>query len=156
MPKSWFDRVGIVVGLAAAAMIAVAVWFWSVRFASPLPAATEVASMTARNIYYSPERLPNHVLPASQRPHGGTLPDFLVSRKYIEKILGTLRPARARTDERVIPWIVMGELMLKCKNGRTLQVHLFLTSDDHPGEFSMLDVDTGGDYWKFTTGLFKT
>jgi len=122
---------------------------------SPLPAASEVESMTGHRIAYSPERLPSHILPRADRPEAGELPDFSVPRTHIAKILRTLEPARAIDFEKegYAPWIIVGQLILSCKGGRSLQVHVYLTPADQPGAFGVFGVDPADKTWgKYRAG----
>ena len=125
---------------------------------SPLPNASEFESMTAHQIKYSPKiYFPEYVL--NRPPENDELPDFDIPRDRIEAILDTLRPARAIDfqSEGYAPWVIFGELIIKCKDGRTLRVALYLTRRDEPGAFGVFGVDPGDKTWgKYRAGASRT
>ncbi len=59
---------------------------------------------------------------------------FTVPREHWDKIFATLQPARR--DNFPAKWVIIGELQIACKGGRSFHVSLFDLRDGRPGAFA--------------------
>ncbi len=138
---------GLIATLAGTALI---LWLREPQeYVSPLPPASEVESIVAHRFPYSPDQLRSRNLPPADQPADRVLPDFPVPQEHIEKILSTLRPARAINfkKEGFTPWMGLGEFTVKSKGGRSVQVHVYHPREDEPGAFGVFGVDPEDKIW---------
>lgn len=136
--------------VAAVFIIAIMIWQWRPHHTGdPLPFASEVESMTAERVFFSPTTFPNYKLSADELVNGRDLPNFEVSRDHIDKILATLRPFRAIDFEKegYSPWVIVGKLVVKRKNGRPLRVDIYSTQPNEPGGFGVFGHDPDDETW---------